>query len=63
VKRRLVLLSVLLGLVGASAGTAFASASVDHRKPRNEVCVVLAQDDNGNVTQDYCVNWPSITNQ
>jgi hypothetical protein len=58
VKRRLVLLTCLLGFVGASAGTALAD---NHdRKPRNEVCIVLAKDDAGNTTEDVCVNWPSI---
>ena len=56
-KRRLVLLTVMLGLVGASAGTALASVDKHHR---NEICLVLAKDDSGNTTEDFCVNWPGI---
>jgi hypothetical protein len=59
VKRRLVLLTCLLGFVGASAGSALADSN--DRRPRNEVCLVLAQDDNGNTTEDFCINWPGVT--
>jgi hypothetical protein len=58
VKRRLVLVTCLLGFLGASVGTSMAGVV---RHPRNDVCIVLAQDDNGNTTQDFCVTWPSPT--
>jgi hypothetical protein len=54
--RRLVIGTCLIAVVAGSAGTALAGDVTRH--PRNEVCVVLAQDDNGDVTKDFCVNWP-----
>jgi hypothetical protein len=58
VKRRLVLLTCLLGFIGASVGTSMADVT---KRPRNDVCIVLAQDDNGNVTKDLCITWPGVT--
>lgn len=56
-KRRLVLLTCLLGFLGAGVGTSMADIG---RRPANNVCVVLAQDANGNTTRDFCVTWPGI---
>lgn len=56
-KRRLVLLTCLLGFLGAGVGTSMASV-IKH--PNNDVCLVLAKDDNGNSTEDFCVDWPGI---
>jgi hypothetical protein len=62
VKRRLVLITCLLGFVGVGAGNAMADGLHTHH-PRNEFCIVLAQDDDGNTTEDFCVNWPGVQQQ
>ena len=54
--RRLVLIAATLTIVGAAAGSAAADSNHGHK--RNEVCLVLAQDDNGNSTKDFCITWP-----
>lgn len=54
--RRLVIGFCLFAFAAGGTGTALAGDITRH--PRNELCVVLAQDDNGNVTKDFCVNWP-----
>jgi hypothetical protein len=54
--RRIVIAVSLLAFAAGSAGAAFADDLT--KKPRNEICLVLAQDDNGDVTKDVCVNWP-----
>lgn len=57
-KRRLVVLTCLLGVVGGSAGAALAADSAGTPTTRNEVCLVLAKDGGGNHTQDFCITWP-----
>ena len=57
--RRVIIGTCLVGV--AVAGTVPAMAAGIERHPRNELCVVLAQDDNGNVTKDFCVTWPGPT--
>ena len=54
--RRAVIGSCLIAFV--AAGTVPALADDVTKKPRNEICIVLAQDDNGDTTKDFCVNWP-----
>ena len=57
--RRVVIGTCLLALVAGGTGTALADDLTRH--PRNELCIVLAQDDNGDVTKDFCVTWPGPT--
>ena len=53
-KRRAVLIVTLLAVAGTAVGTASADVV---KKPKNELCVVLAQNDAGTSTKDICVNW------
>jgi pyruvate/2-oxoacid:ferredoxin oxidoreductase beta subunit len=56
-KRRLVLATCLLGIVGGTAGAALASSpSVSSRN--HNVCIVLANNENYNNTQYYCITTP-----
>jgi hypothetical protein len=57
--RRIVIGTCLVAFVAAGTGSALAGGIERH--PRNELCVVLAQDDDGNVTKDFCVTWPGPT--
>ena len=57
--RRVVIGLTLFAFAAGGAGTAFADGLTRH--PHNELCVVLAQDDNGDVTKDFCVTWPGPT--
>jgi hypothetical protein len=57
--RRIVIGSCLIAFVAAGAVPALAGDLT--KRPRNEVCLVLAQDDDGDVTKDLCVTWPGPT--
>lgn len=63
-KRRLVLASCLLGIVGAGASTAFATTpgTPTVSPDQHQICVVTSSDDNHRNTQDYCVavNLPRV---
>lgn len=59
-KRRLVLLACLVGVVGGSAGVAVAADTASPQAKRNELCIVLAKDDAGTQTQDLCITWPGL---
>jgi hypothetical protein len=54
-KRRIVLLTCTLGVLGGGAGAAFAGP-VDPPKA-HELCVVLVSNKDHQHTQDYCINW------
>jgi hypothetical protein len=54
--RRIVIATCLLAFAAGGTGSALAGDLTKH--PRNEICVVLAQNDDGSVTKDFCVNWP-----
>ena len=58
-KRRIVIISTLLGIVGAGAGfgAAFADAK-DH-----QVCIVFASNQNWHDTTDLCVDTPQINSR
>ena len=51
-RRRLILATCLLGVIGGTAGPALALPVNNHQ---HQVCVVLTKD-NG-TTQDYCVDY------
>jgi hypothetical protein len=55
--KRLVYAGCLLAFAGAGVGStivATAAPRADH-----VICVVFAQDPNGNKTEDLCVNYPN----
>jgi hypothetical protein len=53
-KRRLILVTCLIGIVGGSAGAAMADGSnKDH-----QVCIVFANNQNYHNTQDFCIDTP-----
>jgi len=55
-KRRVVLLTCLLGLIGGGAGAAFATP---HATAQNHnICLVSADHENYHNTQYYCVTTP-----
>jgi len=56
--RRLILATCLLGMIGGTAGAALADGPVK-RQP-HQICLVLAKDDSGAHTQDYCVDWTGV---
>ena len=58
-KRRLVLATCLLGVIGAGAGAAFA-ATPSAPGYKHQLCVVTSTDDNHAHTQDYCVSWDAL---
>jgi hypothetical protein len=55
-KRRLVILTTLVGVVGGSAAAAMASGPA--RVDNHNICLVMAQNENYNNTQDICVTLP-----
>jgi len=55
--RRVVVATTLFAFVAGGAGAALADGPIK-RHPRNEICIVLAQNDDGSVTKDFCINWP-----
>jgi hypothetical protein len=59
--RRIVIGTCLIALAAAGTSSAFADGVT--KKHHNEVCLVLAQDDNGDVTKDFCVTWPGVDTQ
>ena len=60
--RRIVLAGCLLGVVGAGASSAFASAPATPTVNQHQVCLVTSSDDHHRYTQDYCigVNLPPV---
>lgn len=54
-KRRLVLVTCLLAVAGGGIGSAVAANASS--TTRQELCLVLAQDPQGNTTKDFCINW------
>ena len=56
--RRVVIGVTLLAFVAGGAGGAGSAFADGLTRHHNELCVVLAQDDNGDVTKDFCITWP-----
>jgi hypothetical protein len=55
-KRRIVLATCLAGIVAGSAGAAFAAPGSPVQTRRNDVCVAIAQNDNYNAADYYCID-------
>lgn len=59
--RPAVIAASLLGVVTAGAVVTLAHVPAHtHAKADNQVCVVLAKDDNHQHTQDFCVDWGTL---
>lgn len=58
--RRVIIGTCLIALAAAGTSSAFADGGIS-KKHHNELCLVLAQDDSGDVTKDFCVTWPGPT--
>lgn len=57
-KRRIVLITCLLGIVGGGAGAALASPKTPVQSRGHDICLVLAQNENYNNTQYLCLDTP-----
>ena len=57
-KRRLVILTCLVGVVGGSAAAAMADSSPVVSKDNHNICLVMAQNENYHNTQDICITLP-----
>ncbi len=55
-KRRIVLATCLAGVIAGSAGAALASPGAPIEAKRNDVCVSIAQNNDYNAADYYCVD-------
>jgi hypothetical protein len=56
-KRRIVLVTCLLGIVGGSAGAAFA-AQPPAKVKNHDICIAFAQNENYNAAKYLCIDTP-----
>ena len=55
-KRRIVLATCLAGVIAGSAGAALAAPGAPVQERRHAICVAIAQNDNYNAADYYCVD-------